>query len=132
MVFADTSAFIAHHSRRDQNYEAASAIWRSLEHTPVVTTNHVLDETLTLLARRIGSALAAEIADGILASTTIDIVYTLREDEIDALGYFRKFADQRVSFTDCISFAVMKRHRLHTAFTFDRHFLHAGFRIIGA
>jgi hypothetical protein len=131
MIFADTSAFIAHHSRRDQNHATASQIWRMLDRTPLVTTNHVFEETLTLLGRRIGCPAAAEIADLILESTSIDILYTSRELDHDALVFFRKFADQRVSFTDCISFAVMKRHRLHTAFTFDRHFLNAGFRVIG-
>jgi predicted nucleic acid-binding protein len=131
MIFADTGAFIAHHSRRDQNHEIASEIWKRLDQTPVITTNHVFEETLTLLGRRIGCAAAAGIADLILGSAAIDIIYTSDEDEHAALHFFRKFADQRVSFTDCISFAVTKRHRLRTAFTFDRHFLNAGFRVIG-
>jgi predicted nucleic acid-binding protein len=131
MIFADTSAFIAHHSRRDQNHQIASEIWENLYETPVVTTNHVFEETLTLLGRRIGCGAAAEIADLILRSAVIDILYTSRDDEEIALRFFRKCADQRVSFTDCISFAVMKHYRLHTAFTFDRHFLDAGFRVIG-
>jgi predicted nucleic acid-binding protein len=131
MVFADTGAFIAYHVERDQYHEVGSEIWEGLRRVPVVTTNHVFNETLTLLARRIGYATAAAIAEQILGSATIDILYASEEDVRGAIHYFRKFADQRVSFTDCISFAVMKRHRLHTAFTFDRHFLNAGFRVIG-
>jgi uncharacterized protein len=42
-----------------------------------------------------------------------------------------KYADQRVSFTDCISFVMMKRERVKIAFTFDRHFSLAGFRCLG-
>jgi hypothetical protein len=131
MIFADTSAFVAHHSRQDQNHPIASEVWKKLDQTPLVTTNHVLEETLTLLGRRIGCTAAAGIADLILRSSTIDIIYTSREEEHDALSCFRKFADQRVSFTDCISFSVMRRHHIDTAFTFDRHFLNAGFRAIG-
>jgi predicted nucleic acid-binding protein len=131
IVFVDTSAFVARNARRDPYGEAASRIWLELEETPLVTTNHVVEETLTLLARRIDPALAADMAERIYSSTKLDIIYTSEEDELAALHYFRKFADQRISFTDCISFAVMKRHRLHTAFTFDRHFLNAGFRVIG-
>lgn len=46
-----------------------------------------------------------------------------------ALEQFTKLADQRVSFTDCVSFALMRRHRVRHAFTFDRHFEAAGFEI---
>lgn len=49
------------------------------------------------------------------------------EDEVDALRGFAKFADQRVSFTDCVSFALMRRHRIAKAFAFDQHFEYAGF-----
>ena len=42
-----------------------------------------------------------------------------------------KYADQRVTFTDCVSFAIMRRRRIRTAFTFDRHFEARGFEVIG-
>jgi uncharacterized protein len=131
-VFVDTGAFLARNARRDPYSDAATQIWNDLEHTPLLTTNHVIEETLTLLARRLGNALAADMADRVYSSAALEIVYTSRKDDVNALRYFRKFADQRVSFTDCISFAVMRRRGLDTAFTFDRHFLHAGFRVMGA
>jgi predicted nucleic acid-binding protein len=42
---------------------------------------------------------------------------------------FRKFADQKVSFTDCVSFVLMRKQRLTRAFSFDRHYEQAGFEI---
>ena len=131
MVFVDTSAFVARNVSRDPYYPNASVIWNELEETPLLTTNHVLEETLTLLARRIGYALASDMAGRYYASAKLDIIYTGREDELEAIRYFRKFSDHQVSFTDCISFAIMKRHRIRTAFTFDRHFMLAGFQMIG-
>jgi uncharacterized protein len=41
--------------------------------------------------------------------------------------FFLKHADQDWSFTDCVSFCVMKELRLHDALTKDRHFQDAGF-----
>ncbi len=52
------------------------------------------------------------------------------DDEEKAVDVFAKFADQQVSFTDCISFVLMRRNRLERVFTFDRHFGSAGFEIM--
>jgi predicted nucleic acid-binding protein len=73
--------------------------------SPVWTSSFVLDETFTLLARRSSYPFAA------------------------AVGFFRELADQQVSFTDCVSFALMRRYRLMRVFTFDRHFAAAGFTV---
>jgi len=42
-----------------------------------------------------------------------------------------KYADQRISFIDCVSFAILRRHRIRTTFTFDRRFKLARFEGIG-
>jgi len=131
MIFVDTSAFLARQARRDPHFQTASAIWKELEETTLITSNHVVEESLTLLARRLGYLLAADMATRLYSSAKLDIVSTSREEELEAIRFFRKFADQSVSFTDCISFAIMKRNRISTAFTFDRHFRDAGFRVLG-
>jgi predicted nucleic acid-binding protein len=51
------------------------------------------------------------------------------EDWAKALVLMRKFADQGVSFTDCISAVLMKRAGLKRIFGFDRHFESMGFRV---
>ncbi len=131
MIFVDSGALVGRYLRNDPYHPFAFRVWREIEGSPLVTTNHVLDEVFTLLARRAGYPFAAERAERLYSSPAFEIVCSGLDDEHEAVRYFRKFADQRVSFTDCISFAVMKRHHLHTAFTFDRHFLNAGFRVIG-
>ncbi len=131
MIFVDSGALIGRYLNNDPYHSFAVRTWRQIEELPLLTTNHVLDEVLTLIARRAGYRFAAERAERIYFSSAFEIVCSSLEDEYEAVHYFRKFADQRISFTDCISFAVMKRHRLDTAFTFDRHFLNAGFRVIG-
>jgi hypothetical protein len=47
------------------------------------------------------------------------------EEEVYAL--FKKYDDKRVSFTDCTSFALMKRLGIIAAFTFDDEFEQVGF-----
>ena len=105
-------------------------MWKKVRGKPLYTSNHVLDETWTLLGRRAGYAFAAERAWNVYASPGLEVIYSDEEDELAAVQLFKKFADQKVSFTDCVSFAVMKRYRIRKAFTFDRHFAHAGFEVL--
>jgi uncharacterized protein len=115
----------------DAYHPRASAVWKKLSDGPLFTSNHVLDETLTLLARRAGIRFAADRAENMYASQALEILYSTKDDECEAIRLLRKYSGQNVSFTDCVSFVLMKSHRIATAFTFDHHFQQAGFRTIG-
>lgn len=130
MNFVDTGAFLALFHQNDQHYREAGPLWRSLE-LPAVTSNHVIAELAKLLAHRAGYRFAVDTIADIYLSETFRILSSTREDEIAALQWMRKYADQGVSFTDCVSFVLMRRYRIRTAFTFDRHFRVAGFDTIG-
>lgn len=131
MIFVDTGAFIGRHLQRDQHHEAAAAAWSRLaaERERCVTSSFVLDETITLLSRRAGSAFAAERARAWLGSTALSILRPEVRDENEALHWLQKLGDQGVSYTDCVSFTLMKRHRISRVFGFDRHFTAAGFTL---
>jgi uncharacterized protein len=131
VIFVDCAAFLGRYLVRDPYHVAALKQWDDLRNERFLTSNHVLAEALTLMARRAGYKFAAERAERIYFSEAFEIVSSTLQDEHEALRYFRKFADQQVSFVDCISFAIMKRERISTAFTFDRHFIDAGFKVIG-
>lgn len=131
MIFVDTGALIARVVERDQHHERALAAWESLAkgQQSCLTSNYVLDECITLLARRTTYRFAASQARKLYASKRIEILRPDGVDERRAIELFSKYADQRVSFTDCVSFTLMKRHRIRRAFAFDRHFTAAGFEI---
>lgn len=130
MIFIDTGAFVARYVSRDQYHQRAVRFWKHLAGTQerCPTSNFVLAETFTLLGRRAGYQFAAERARIILASTSLVIMRPAGQDELAAIELFEQFADQEVSFTDCISFVLMRRSRTKRAFSFDRHFEQAGFR----
>lgn len=132
MIFIDSNPLLARYHRRDQYHDDAEAFWQELKllDERLVLSNFVLDEVLTLLARRIGYGFAAERARIIYESERFTILRPEEEDERRAVTLFEKYADQRVSFTDCISFALMRRHRIARVFTFDRHFALAGFQVV--
>jgi predicted nucleic acid-binding protein len=131
-VFIDTGAFLARHLESDEHHEASLAVWRSLEQRKrrCFSSNFVLDEALTLLGRRAGHAFATERGRAWLSSSMLEVLRPQAEDELTALALFEKFADQAVGFTDCVSFALMHRYNIQTAFTFDRHFRTAGFVVL--
>ena len=89
----------------------------------------MLDETFTLLARRSTYEFAAQRARNLFASESLTILRPDENDELAALEWFQKFADQSVSFTDCVSFVLMDKQRIKRAFSFDRHFKTAGFDV---
>lgn len=132
MIFIDTGAFLARHLKGDQYHKKSLKLWATLEKKGLrcATSNAVLYETLTLMGRRASYSFAAERARHIYASRSLAIWYPAPEDEQAAIGYFEKFSDQKVSFVDCLSFALLKRHGVGNVFTFDRHFALAGFSLL--
>ena len=129
MTFVDTGPLLALHRRNDQYHAEAVRLW-PLQSAPVVTSNHVMDELATALGRLVNYRFAADCLELLYVDAEITVVQSTRADEEQALRWMRKYADQRVGFTDGISFAIMRRLRITTAFTFDRHFRLAGFRAV--
>lgn len=132
MIFIDTGAFLARYLRKDQHHRSAVAVWQKLglDRENCVTSNFILDETFTLLCRWAGHDFAVQRAKNIYASQALTIFRPNRDDEIKALKFFGKYADQNISFTDCISFVLMKREKINRVFSYDRHFKFAGFEVM--
>lgn len=130
-ALVDTGAFFAQRNPTDEHHQRAMQGFADLASSSVLlySTEHILDETLTLLARRESYAYAAEAGEDLLGSRALRWLDATESDWTAALKLMRKYADQAVSFTDCISFAVMKRESIRDVFGFDRHFLVAGFRL---
>ncbi len=134
MIFVDTSAFLGWYNKSDQYHKQARPVWLTLEaeKRPLYTSNFVLDETLTLLARRTSYPFAAEQGEALYTSSLLTILRPSIADELVSLKLFEKYADQKISFTDCVSFTLMRKVGLSRVFTFDKHFRWAGFEVIPA
>jgi hypothetical protein len=129
VIFVDTGAFLARHLVRDEHHHDAARGWRGIREERPLTSNLVLAEAFTLLARWAGGAFAAQRAAAILRSERMEILRPGLADELEAVPLLEKYADQKVSFTDCVSFVLMRKLGIDRAFSFDRHFLAAGFRL---
>ena len=114
---------------QDDRHAAAGQILRqAAEHRRrFVTTDYVLDETLTLLKARGHRHLIQNFTDRVLNSRACRIEWTDSGRFSATVAFFLKQLDQEWSFTDCLSFRVMAELRLREALTKDAHFEAAGF-----
>ena len=130
-VFVDSSAWFALADTSDEFHRRARDTYPLLlAGGRLITTNLVLAETYTLIRYELGWASAIAFLDLVKASPRIEVVRADGELEDAALAILRQYRDQPFSYTDGVSFAVMKALSLEEAFTFDSHFAAAGFRMI--
>jgi uncharacterized protein len=132
VVFADSSGFIAAWNPRDALHSRAAAAWREIAQARdrIVTTQLVLAETVTLLRRRAGWEVSRRAGAAMLESERIEIA-RLDDDQLAAAWReFVRLPDPKLSLCDAASFIVMRDRHLRRAFSFDRHFVDAGFEII--
>ncbi len=125
MIFIDTGAWYAGVVPDDVNHQAAQA-WLDGNTQPLVTTDFVVDETLTLLKVRGHVPLALDLGESLFAGELADIVLITEDDIRQAWHTFRQFRDKDWSFTDCTSKVVMERLQVAKAFCFDHHFRQFG------
>ena len=129
-VFVDTSYFIARMQASDQWHAAAVAADDPTY--DLVTSNDVVNETISLLRARGFVSLALDFLREIRAGGDIHVVYVDAGIQAEAWDLYARFAGIGSSGVDCTSFATMRRLGIRQAFTFDKHFRAAGFGIVEA
>ena len=131
-TFIDTSGFYSILVRRDRMHGPAAAFMAEAarDRRRFVTTDYVLDESVTLLKARGFGKLVAPLFESIDASAAIRIEWTTPERFRETRTFCLRHSDKSWSFTDCVSFVVMRSHGLPAALTSDTHFEQAGFRIL--
>lgn len=129
-AFLDTGYVLALELSKDQNHRAAVKHWRSLRKRlpPLVTTSYVFDEVVTYFNSRGHHAKAVEVGNRLLTSPSVQLVQVDEGLFGEGWQYFQQHQDKDYSLTDCISFVVMKKLGIETAFAFDQHFVQAGFQ----
>ena len=133
MIFVDSSAWYSLEVEDDTNHRAASSFLSQIasgKHGIAITTDYILDETLTLLQSRRGLASAVSFSEKVSKSKSIR-VFWVNEDLFEkALCIFKSSGHKSWSFTDCISFALMRELSVIEAFSFDSHFREAAMCVL--
>ncbi len=128
-IFVDTSGFYALLVAKDATHGEAVAILKSAQqsHRGFVTSDYVLDETATLLSARGCRHLLAPLFDSVMESRVCRVEWISPERFTAARKHILTHADRGWSFTDCVSFGLMRELRLTEALSKDSHFTEAGF-----
>lgn len=128
MIFLDTSAIYAWADAADPNHHTAVQRLQAILESghELLTHNYVLVESIALLQARLGVGAATKLAKD---STAFVIEWV--DDDLHASGIreLERSKKRHLSFVDHISFLVMQRRHVATAFAFDPDFASAGFRL---
>ncbi len=130
MIFVDTSAWYALEVEDDVNHTQAVRFLKALRegrYGSLLTTDYVLDEAVTLLWLRRGSAPSLAFLDKVNRSKNIHTAWIDSSIFWKTVGFMKERQDKRWSFTDFTSFLVMKQVNIINAFSFDNNFEEAGF-----
>ena len=133
-VFIDTSAWypaiVASHPDHATVARVLNDAVRAGER--LVTTNLVVMETHALLLHRVGRAIGLTFARTVYEPPMLVVSSTPDTEKRAVADWLAKFGDQDFSFTDAVSFSVMKSRGIPKALTLDKHFATAGFNMVPA
>jgi uncharacterized protein len=126
MIFVDTSIWYSAHVVEDKDHTRARELLLSAP-SDFITTDNIVDELLTLLVARNQRDVAVRIGDGFWSERLCRLHWISHEDALVGWQVFISFNDKKWSFTDCVSYAVMKRLGIREAFAQDDDFRQFGF-----
>jgi uncharacterized protein len=118
-LFVDTSVWYAAADSGDRSNTRAKSILKSSE--PLVTSDHVLVETWSLLHHRLGRSVAERFWDGLRSG--IAAIETVGLADLEAAWEMGiSWPDQDFSVVDRTSFAVMRRLGIERVASLDEDF----------
>ena len=135
MIFVDTSAFLALVNEKDNKHAAAKQFLEEIKNGKIrvkniITSDYIIDETLTRIRYSVGHKEAVEWGEDILVSRVIEKIEIGKEVFGHAWELFQAYKDKKLSFTDCTSFALMKKKGMKEVFSFDSDFEALGFVLL--
>ncbi|MFZ3214646.1 MAG: PIN domain-containing protein [Candidatus Acidiferrales bacterium] len=127
-LFVDTWGWMTLAEPLNREHAAALQCYEEYSRSGrVVTSNYVLDESLTLIFRRLRFDAAYNFSKALLESSFV-AVETVTEARFRSAFELRgRFADKpNISFTDLTSIVIMTELKMADILTADAHFAHVG------
>lgn len=122
MIFIDSSAFISYFVSNDINNSKVQDLFNELIEEDLVTSSDVVVETLNWLVRKANKKIVIELGEVLFKEEIARIIQTEKNDKLFALEIIKKYSDHNLSFTDAISFAVIKKLKIKKIFSLDKDF----------
>ncbi|MCX6924804.1 MAG: hypothetical protein NT154_16570 [Verrucomicrobia bacterium] len=128
-VLVDTAGFLALWDAADEYHGQALRLQEELTRRGrhFLTTDYIIDETVTLLLVRHSHAAAADFLQTVIGSESLQLHWVTPDRFHATADFFARHKDKEWSFTDCVSFELMHRLNVRDSFTPDQHFRQAGF-----
>ena len=127
-IFVDSSFWIALVDKSDSSYQKAKKLLKKKEISQaiLVTSDHILDECLTRIKRKVGAKFSFLFYKLILDGENQKILKILQTTKRIFKEAYRIFENNPLpksfSFTDATTIALMKAHKIEALVTFDQDF----------
>lgn len=128
-LFVDTWGWLALEDRLEKSHDDAARCYNETigQAGQILTSNFVLDETITRLFRRRPFSEAVRFLKGLLASPKIRVELVSDARFRQAFSLRQRFYDKpKISFTDLTSMVIMTELNVTKILTADSHFTQAG------
>jgi len=127
-VLIDTSAFLALAKSKDIHHLAASGCLNLIakHRLPIFISIPTIYESHRRILFDLGQSSAERFLDRVFDGSA-NIARTAIEDEQEARKLIGKYTALQLTLTDAANMALMIRLGIAAVFSFDRHFLQAGF-----
>jgi hypothetical protein len=122
-VFIDTGVFVALSNADDELHSRSKELMESAlkgQFGRIYTSDYVIEEAITTaLIRTKRHDLAKDLGEYIIESPRITKFWTTKDSFDAAWKKFKTQRDKPLSFTDCLSLALMEKNRIKQMLSFD-------------
>jgi hypothetical protein len=126
-TIADTSGLYALVDRNDlHHHQAANFLKAQAGVGSLLLSNHVFDETMTLVKARLGMQVALQLGLRLRNSRFVEMVIFSAAEEQEVWRVFGHYTDKAWSYTDCACLVLAHQRNIQQAFSFDHHFAQMG------
>jgi len=118
-AFVDSSAFISALDKSDSFHP----LFRSLFSDPpkLLTTSLVISEAQAWFLRRFDTYRSLQFLDFTIALPMLTILAVGKDELSEGQAYLQKFSDQSLTMVDAVSLYAIKKHKIKSCWSTDRH-----------